>query len=240
MSAIPDFKQIVTTWLPPLAGIGLIALFVSLAAWQLERAAEKEALSALFTDAAPVARLDDVADPTLFQPVTTTGRYLSAQQVLIDNIIKNGQLGYYVITPFVTEPGGRVLLVNRGWLPKGAQNAGLPAVIVGAERRTITARIGRLPRVALRPDAAFADNTGWPRVAVYPDVADIAQVLARDITGPVLLLAPGMPDGYLRDWQPPDKGSMMHYGYAFQWSALAVTVLIILVWQLRKRMQHEH
>lgn len=235
-----DFKQIVTTWLPPLAGIGLIALFVSLAAWQLERAAEKKEMSALFADAAPVAELDEISAPELFQPLTATGTYLPDRQVLIDNIIKNSQVGYYVITPFVAEPDGRLLLVNRGWVSKQAYGEDLPPVNVDGERRTLVARVGRLPRVALRPDAAFTDDSGWPRVAIYPNLADVEQALAREVSEPVLLLAPGMPDGYLRNWQPAEKGPMMHYGYAFQWSALALTVLVIMIWQFRKRTRNEH
>lgn len=234
-----DFKQVVTTWLPPLAGVALFVLFLFLASWQLDRAAEKEELSALFTDAAPVARLDEISEPLLYQPVTVTGHYLPTRQVLLDNIIQGGQLGYYVVTPFVAEPDGRVLLVNRGWLPRNADEGGLPEIDVGAERREIAARIGRLPRVALRSEQPFAAGEDWPRIAVYPDVDDISAAIAREVSEPVLLLSPDAPDGFLRSWQPAVKGPMMHYGYAFQWSALALTVLIILGWQTRKRMRNE-
>ena len=33
-------------------------------------------------------------------------------------------------------------------------------------------------------------------------------------------------DGLVRDWEPPDFGIDRHYGYAFQWFALAVTILV--------------
>ena len=51
----------------------------------------------------------------------------------------------------------------------------------------------------------------------------------------VLLLDADEPDGYLRDWQPRQKGPMTNYSYAFQWFAMAAAVLAILVWHLRKR-----
>lgn len=234
-----DFKQVVTTWLPPLAGVALIAMFLSLASWQLDRAAEKKELSDLFTDVAPVTRLEELSEPRLYQPVTVTGRYLPTRQVLLDNIIQGGRLGYYVVTPFVAEPDGRLLLVNRGWVPKLASDGNLPTVDVGAGRREITARVGRLPRVALRSEQPFGAGEDWPRVAVYPDADDISRAIARNISEPVLLLAPGVPDGFLRNWQPAEKGLMMHYGYAFQWSALALTVLIILVWHTGKRLRND-
>ncbi|MGB5580494.1 MAG: SURF1 family protein [Woeseia sp.] len=234
-----DFKQIVTNWLPPLAGIGLIALFVSLANWQLDRAAEKVALALLFTDSAESQPLAEIANPALFQPVEVTGHFLPERQVLIDNIINNGVVGYNVITAFAAEPDGRVLLVNRGWVSKEAYGDALPVIAVDDGRRRFVARVGRLPRVALRSGPAFAGAEEWPRIAVYPRLEDVAAATGYAIEPPVLLLSPEAPDGFLRDWQPEQKGPMMHYGYAFQWSALALTVLIILVWQLRKQKRNE-
>jgi surfeit locus 1 family protein len=237
---MPNLKQLVTTWLPPLAGAGLIALFVSLASWQLDRAAQKEELSALFADGAAPRPLDEIAAPLLFQPVSVSGHYLSERQVLIDNIIHSSRVGYNVITPFRAEPDGRILLVNRGWIAKQASGAPPPSVTVAEDRREIAARVGRLPRVALRPEAAFATQGDWPRTAVFPTTDDIAEATGLAIATPVLLLSADAADGFLRDWQPDQKGPMMHYGYAFQWSALALTVLVILVWQLKKRMRNEH
>lgn len=234
-----NFKQIVTTWLPLLAGVGLIALFVSLASWQLDRAAEKVALSLLFTESAEPQLLEETVAPVLFQPVLATGHYLPNRQVLIDNIIRKGGVGYYVITPFKAEPDGRILLVNRGWLSKQDYGDVLPPVDVDRERRTIAARVGRLPRVALRSGAAFGDAGTWPRIAVFPRIEDVAAATGYALELPVLLLAADAKDGFLRDWQPEQKGPMMHYGYAFQWSALALTVLVILLWQITKRVRNE-
>ncbi|MBT8084669.1 MAG: SURF1 family protein [Woeseia sp.] len=235
-----DFKQFVTTWLPPLAGVGLIAMFISLASWQLDRAAQKEALVALFSDSAAPQRLSEIAIPQLFQPVLVSGEYLPERQVLIDNIINNGRVGYNVITPFKSEPAGEVLLVNRGWLAKETAGDSLPPIAVDTGRRTIAARVGRLPRVAVRPGAAFAETEGWPRVAVYPRLEDVASVTGFAIQPPVLLLSAAADDGFVRDWQPAQQGPMKHYGYAFQWSALALTVLVVLLWQLGKRVRNEH
>jgi len=51
----------------------------------------------------------------------------------------------------------------------------------------------------------------------------------------VLLLDAAEPDGYLRDWRASDFGPERHLGYAFQWFALAVTLVILyLAWSFRK------
>lgn len=226
-------------WLPPVAGVLLIVMFVSLANWQLDRAEEKEATAALFDENATPVELASVTEPLRFQPVTTRGRYLPEQQFLIDNIVNNGRVGYYVVTPFEVAGGDQVVLVNRGWLAKPRNSDELPAISVGSEIRDLSARVGRLPRVALRPDRAVRANQSWPKVAVYPEISDLASELGRPVSEMILLLAPEASDGYGRSWRPPEKGSMMHYGYAFQWSALALTVLVILVYQLRKKFRHE-
>ncbi|MDZ7645308.1 MAG: SURF1 family protein [Woeseiaceae bacterium] len=233
-----DIRRTATDWLPPLAGVAFIVLFVSLASWQLDRAAEKEATAALFDPDAPHIELRPADEPALYEPVRVTGRYLPDRQFLIDNIVRNGRLGYYVITPFAARPDGRLLLVNRGWIGRDRGAGALPAIGVGAGDRTLRARVGRLPRVALRPDEAIAADQGWPKLAVYPRIDDLAAALDRDISEPVLLLAPEADDGFLRAWQPPDDGATMHYGYAFQWSAMAAAVLVILVWHLRRRFRH--
>ncbi len=226
-------------WLPPVAGVLLIVMFISLANWQLERAEEKEATAALFDASAAPVELASVAEPVRFQKVATRGRYLPERQFLIDNIVINGRVGYYVITPFAMAGEAELVLVNRGWIAKSRGDSALPEIAVSDEVRSLTARVGRLPRVALRPDRAVRPGQAWPKVAVYPELSDLAAELGQSVSKTVLLLSPDASDGYARSWRPAEKGSMMHYGYAFQWSALALTVLVILVYQLRKKLRHE-
>lgn len=228
------FKRSVRRWLPPVAGVVLIVLFLSLAAWQLERAGEKEALTDLFDESAPYEHLRLGGGQPLYQRVSVRGRYLGDRQFLIDNIVRSSRVGYYVVTPLEVAPGEPLLLVNRGWIPK-PDRAGTPAIAVGGEPREVRGRIGRLPRVALRPGEAIEPGQEWPRVAVYPRPNDIADSLGRELAEPVLLLSPAAEDGFARQWEPDRKGPMMHYGYAFQWSALAVAVAVVLGWQLKKR-----
>jgi len=232
-----DIKLIVTAWLPTAAGVLLVALFTALAGWQLERAAEKKELEALFANTDEPVALADTRNPALYQPVRATGRYLPDRQVLIDNVIRNRQVGYYVITPFKTAGDGRLLLVNRGWIAREEHGEDLPDVDVDDDTRHIVARAGRLPRVAIRSAEPFAGAGDWPRVATWPALADVEEQLGRELAEPVLLLAAGEADGYRRDWQPAGSGPSMHYGYAFQWGALAVTVLVILGWHWRKRLK---
>ena len=234
-----SIQQLILAWLPPATAVVLIVLFAALANWQLDRAAEKEALEALYdADTAPL-ELASLQQPEIYQRVTAAGRYLSEKQFLIDNIVHEGHSGYYVITPFEQATDGKLLLVNRGWINKDPNNPSLPSINVSTDVRSIEGRVGRLPRVALRPKRAVLPDQGWPKLTVYPRLEDLAPEIGKPLAAPVLLLSPDDTDGFVRSWQPPARGSMTNYGYAFQWSAMALTVFIILIYQLRKKLRHE-
>lgn len=224
-----------TRFVPPLAGAVLVVAFTSLGLWQLERAAEKESLAAMFSDDAPYRSLYDVEQPTPFERIEARGRLLGERQVLIDNIVKRGRIGFYVVTALEYDSEAPLLLVNRGWIDKEGWPALSVDISVDEEWRTVRGRAGNLPRVGIRSGEPFAGGAEWPRVAVYPTSEEVAAELGRDVLPFALLLDPDDEDGFLRVWEPSQSGPMTHYGYAFQWFAMALAVVGIAVWQLRRR-----
>ena len=94
---------------------------------------------------------------------------------------------------------------------------------------------GNLPKVGIRSEAALSGTDGWPKIAVYPTLAEVAGELGREVLPYVLLLNPQPDSAFIRRWQPDESGPMMHYGYAVQWFAMAIAMLIVLVWQQRKK-----
>ena len=232
---MPLFRK----YAPPVAGLIFIALFVSLARWQLDRAAEKTALLELFDSDAPYSRVSDYASSNEFDRIQVDGAFIVDRQILIDNIVQNGRPGYFVITPFRPSSRQPLLLVNRGWTPKIGFDGALPEIDVNANLRSVRGLAGRLPRVGIRPGDAFEGSTGWPRVSVYPNLDEVATQLEETVLPVVLLLAPDDEDGFVRSWQPNVSGPATHYGYAFQWSAMAAAVAVLLFWGLRKRRKRD-
>lgn len=223
-------------FVPPIAAFLALALFVNLGMWQLDRAAEKEAIAAMFEDDAPYERLSDTDEPELYTPVRVQGRYLP-QTVLIDNIVKSNQLGYYVISPVEVRRGEPLLLVNRGFLSRQQLEEDPALLDADSERGELRGRVGRLPRVGVRPGEGFEGqaDADWPKVAVYPTADEVAAQLESDVRPYVLLLAPEAANGFVRDWRPPASGASTHYGYAFQWFAMAAAVIAISAWHWRRR-----
>lgn len=219
----------------PLASLALIALFVSLGLWQLDRAAEKRALQALFRDDAPIVAVTGDTPLSEFQPIEAAGRYLAERQVLIDRVIVDGRPGVYVITPFQLASGRPLLLVNRGFVAHATGDGGTPDLELDTGPRSIRGRVGFLPRVGIRRGPAFRDGDAWPRWASYPTFEELAGALEARLLPFVLLLDPAESDGFLRHWQPTARGPGMHYGYAAQWFAMAAAVAGILGWRWRKK-----
>lgn len=222
-------------WAPLAIGAVFVVLFVFLGNWQLSRAAEKKELLALFeSDAAfeePMS-YENLAD---FDRIRITGRYLPDRQVLIDNIPLDGRLGYYVITPFEPATNDPLILVNRGWIQKSPTGEIEADLDMDRAFTTIMGLVGRLPRVAVRPGEAFVDQTAWPRIGLYPTPDEVAAEIGEDVLPFALLLSPASTDGFARRWQPNISGPMTHYSYAFQWFAMAIAVVAIAGWQMRKR-----
>ena len=230
-------QEVLKRAVPPLVGVLLITLFARLGFWQLDRAQQKVDMQQAFDQPARHVQVSGNLEPVPFQGITSRGRYLADKQILIDNVILSGRLGYYVISPLEYSADEPLLLVNRGWIRRDANRSGLPDIEIEIENpaTSVQGKAGHLPRVGIRPGEAFASHTQWPRVGVWPTVDETAAELGRDVLPYILLLDPDQDHGYLRRWQPQQAGPSTHYGYAFQWFAMAIAVFVIVGWNLRKQ-----
>ena len=219
--------------------IVLIALLISLGRWQLRRADEKRVLFDSFAAGTDATRPIDQGTPPLrrYQHVEASGRYDQARQVLIDNMVNAGRAGYFVITPFALTGGGWVL-VNRGWVPLGGSRAERPAIAVADDTRLVRGRADNMPSPGIQMGTKAALAPPYPVVAGFPSHGEIAQLLHVTSWSPatdLVLLDPGEPDGYVRNWTAPGFPPMRHIAYAVQWFALALTLgLIYVVTNLRR------
>ncbi|MEX0976506.1 MAG: SURF1 family protein [Woeseia sp.] len=223
----PRWKSL-SSLLPPLAGLVLLGLFVTLGMWQLDRAAEKRGISDSFTAGGDYVELSADASYGLYQPLRVSGRYLAERQFLLDNIVQESRLGYYVITPFEYAADKPLLLVNRGWIAREPEQGSLPDIGLGDDdEQVVRGRVGGLPRVGIRPGPPFDNTSSWPLLAVWPTLDDLSSALQREVLPFVLLADPEADTAFVRRWEPQQIGPMRHIGYAFQWFALALTVVVV-------------
>lgn len=224
-----------------LLAVTLAAVFVRLGMWQWHRGLEREAQWSRFARGA--AQLIDlggrsVSEVPLYQRVRVSGELDGAHQFLLDNRTFHGRAGFEVLTP-LTRPTPPQLLVDRGWVPFGGVRAELPDVrLEPTGPVTLTGRTAALPSPGLASGrAAPAQAAPWPKVTSYPSIDELASALGKPLSARILLLDPGAPYGFERDWQPPGLPPLRHFGYAFQWWIFAG--LALAGWLILRRQRRE-
>ncbi|MBK5103458.1 MAG: SURF1 family protein [Burkholderiales bacterium] len=217
-------------FLPGVAALAAIALTLSLGNWQSSRAEEKLALGRNLDDAARRVQLALPPSPVdahdyEFARVSARGEYSARHTVLLDNKVLRGVAGYQVLTPLKIVGGDMNVLVNRGWVAAGTRRDILPQISTPAG---ITAVEG----IALVPGShIFELGTTTEEGIVWQNLvlARYAKWSGLKLQPVVLQQTSAAADGLERVWARPDTGADKHRGYAFQWYALATTILIAYV-----------
>ena len=221
-------KKSLPSWLPLVVGGLLVVQFLGLSVWQISRGLEKRETQQLYEDTSTFSDWQHGEEVRSFQDLRATGRYDSRRQVVLDNIIINHRRGHYVITPLELGADLPVLLVNRGWIETSAFESTSLDVI--SETLQVRGRAGSLPRAGYKMGDAFEPSATWPKRAVYPSLDDVAAELGREVQPFVLLMAPEEQHGFYRHWVPTEFGPSKHFGYAFQWFAMAAVLFGLLLW----------
>lgn len=225
----------------------LMALFLGLGAWQVERLGEKERLISAVAermDEAP-AELPPLAEWRGFdaeawnyRPVAVAGTWLPAQTVLVFTSLAEAKgersgPGYWVMTPLALAGGGSIF-VNRGFVPSdmsaafgqgGAIEPGLVS-LAGIARASEAVS-------SFTPAQDTARRIDWVRNV--PRLAAIAGSLPEPVA-PIYVDLPARAAGEL-----PQGGETVvsfpnnHLGYAITWFGFAALVPILLVAWIRRQ-----
>ena len=75
----------------------------------------------------------------------------------------------------------------------------------------------------------------FPLPVLYPTAETLACLLGHRVLAGLFLLDPAEPAGFTREWGDSGLPRERHYGYAFQWYALAVAAIVIFVLVNRSR-----
>ena len=228
------------TLIPTLFTIPALIVLVWLGNWQVERLQWKTALidsrTAALSAPAVSAPEDEAAARALdFHHVTVTGTFDHSKELYIAALNEQGISGYQIVTP-LTLADGRIVLINRGFVPEirkkpetraEGQIAG-PTTVSGILRVPIT------PTGWIVPKNQPQDNY-WIYVDV-PAMAAAAHLPAAAML-PYYIEADAAPNpggfpigGQTRISLPND-----HLQYAITWYSFAVTLIVIyLVYHRRK------
>ena len=217
--------------MPTAAALVTVVLCVAAGNWQHRRMHEKEVLQETMRQAAsmaPVALPEAVDDWSAwrFRQVSATGEYDSRHQILIDNRVHAGRVGFDVVTP-LRLADGRTVLVDRGWIALGASRATLPAAPPPAGVITVNGRID-VPRRNYLELGGASPPTGplWQHL----DPARFTQATGIDVPPIVVETTDAASGGLVADFPVPDAGIDTHLSYMVQWYTFAAMAAGLWAW----------
>ncbi|QOV39254.1 SURF1 family protein [Streptomyces ferrugineus] len=218
-----------------LVALLLIPTMIRLGFWQLHRYEERSARNQLVADALeakplPVERLTSpghtVTTKERYRTVTAEGRFDTDREVVVRRRVNaDEEVGFHVLTPFVLTDG-KVLLVNRGWIPAdGPSQTAFPKVPAPPSGQITVS--GRLMPDETTEASGIKNLKGLPdrQVMLINSEQEARRLGARVLGGYVVQTAPE-PKGDTPEpiGRPGEENAPLNYAYALQWWLFAAGV----------------
>lgn len=259
-SAAPSLRFLISPrWiLFHLLVLGGVVLMLNLALWQWQRLDERREFNELveerrseptvgYSELVPVGagEAGRPAPDVEWRAVSASGTYDAARPIVVVNRSQNGQAGANLVTPLVLDDG-RVLLVNRGFLPLSALSSDLPAPPTGEVQVAGRLRAGEVRRTG-QISTTPADDSPTGAVEVPRlDIDELEDILGVDLE-PVWLSVAGDAEGVTLS-RPADDASLSpvaepelsegpHLSYAVQWLIFSVCVIVGWVFAVRRSLR---
>jgi cytochrome oxidase assembly protein ShyY1 len=237
-----------------LVALVLIPTMIRLGIWQMHRYEERTARNQLVSDAlsaepVPVERMTSpghtVTTDERYRNVTAKGSFDTDDEVVVRRRTNSDdEVGYHVLTPFVLTDG-KVLLVNRGWIPaNGPSQTAFPKIPAppGGEI-TVT---GRLMPDETTAASGIKNLKGLPdrQIMLINSEQEARRLDAQVLGGYIAQTAPA-PKGDTPELvgRPGNEDAALNYAYAIQWWLFAAGVpvgwVVLVRRELRDRREAE-
>ena len=218
---------------PTAIAMPIMLTCLGLGAWQVQRMewkrgliADREAALAL-PPTVPPQTLDE-ARRMEFRHVADEGVFLHDKEIFVGASAGSGRIGYHVLTP-LREPSGRIVFVNRGFIPSELKDpARRAAGEIGGNLRVVG--LLRL-RPEGRPSWFLPENRPDKNYWFWIDLPAMAAATGLGDVAPFYIDADATPNpggwpqgGVTRTALPND-----HLQYAITWFALAIGMAVVYV-----------
>lgn len=230
---------------PTLGFLILLPMLIRLGFWQLDRGQQKIALHETFVErqgSAPVS-FTEVKDKALedlyWSSFYLEGHFVKGPQFYLDNQVENTVVGYHVFTLFKADNLDTLLLVNRGWINLGKTRQSLLEAKYPVEKVKLLVEAKPLPYtgvefIELLPEQVD-DNYRIQRIKVEK----LEEIVKQKILPLSFRLQTESEYGFVRNWKKPGSDHAKHYGYSFQWFAMALALSIIYLVLNTKRINND-
>jgi len=223
-------------WQPNVGILIFVLVFLpitlGLAFWQLERADEKTRIleeQQQRTQLEPLGNTDLVRTEQLhLRRFDLRVEFDPDRWFLLDNRVRDGRPGYEVLNLATLSGTDSLLLINRGWIPASLDRSQLPEADIPLGQTSISGYV-------YQPDEGFFEvgeqiwQGYWPERMQNADLERISELLEDgELLMPIRLrLAAEDPSAFVAEWQIVNQQPQMHMGYAVQWFAMTIALLIL-------------
>jgi surfeit locus 1 family protein len=210
-----------------------LATTVALGTWQVQRLAWKEGLIAAIETAnraAPLASVPRTAAAQKakeFYRVNLQGAWVEGIEFPVAARYYKGKLGYHLFTPFKLKDG-RIVIVNRGWVPADLHDASTRPELAASGEATLTGmlRFGADRNYFTPPSQP--EKTIWfgrdvAQMGASAKLADVVPEVSVDLIGK-------------QAWDTlpiPSSGAVKlrndHLSYIITWYGIALGILVIFL-----------
>ncbi len=218
-----------------LVTIALLYTMMSLGFWQLDRADFKDTLQQKIEQrknlsAVGLGELSVSTEERRYVPVKFMAEFDGQHSFLLDNKILDGRVGYHVFTP-VKVSDAKAVLVSRGFVEMGRTRDQLPEIKTPVGTIEFKGLLDMSPSRALVLAENVQQTERWPVVLQYVDLEEISRILGYELYDMVLWLDAAEADHkngvFKYDLPVLNLNSAKNNGYAFQWFAMSVALLVI-------------
>ncbi|MDH6216042.1 SURF1 family cytochrome oxidase biogenesis protein [Streptomyces pseudovenezuelae] len=212
----------------------LIPTMIRLGIWQMHRYEMRTARNDLVSEAlhaepVPVERVTTaghaVTRTEKYRTVTATGTFDTADEVVVRRRTNSDdEVGFHVLTPFVLTDG-KVLLVNRGWIPANGIQTAYPKV-PAPPKGHVTIK-GRLMADETTAASGIKDLKGLPdRQIMLINSEEQARRLGKEVLGGYIQQTAPEPKGGSPEQisDPGSEDAPLNYAYMIQWWLFAAAV----------------
>jgi cytochrome oxidase assembly protein ShyY1 len=234
-------KRIKSQWQLSLLFLLFLPLLLRLGFWQMERAEEKQQLLTVYQQQRelPVKKFNANNSEEIrhYQTVALTGEYQKNRYWLLDNMPRNGKVGYEIVMPL--KVGQYWVLVNRGWMLAPRLRSELPMVETPGGQVSIEGYFYQASKNAIFNNTESDLKQDWPKRVLQLDYTDMNEVLDGPVYPQVLRIHEDSEGALITQWPVINTLPEKHQGYAVQWFAMALALVCLYAWVLLKENNKE-
>jgi len=212
----------------------MMPLLLSLGSWQLQRGDEKQQIvdhHARNQQLPPVVSAKELASGQdhQYRLAWIRGTVDNQRTIILDNKVKNGRPGYEILQPVTISGLAEKLLINRGWTEASLNRDILPSISPIQGEVQLRGYLYHALKGGYRLDDGIRQVQDWPSRVGWVTVERAEELFGESFLPYQLRLDQDSVGALKTGWTTVAVQPEKHLGYAVQWFAMAITLLILTI-----------